>query len=77
MTASREAGPKAACSQLFTERYGEFIFGNDTVTALAAIGMLPTRSQQRLAALTGESPLAGAAALALVLAAPDKNLVGD
>ena len=34
MTASLEAGPKAACSQMFTERYDEFIFGNDTVTAL-------------------------------------------
>jgi hypothetical protein len=33
MTASLEAGPKAACWQVFTERYDEFIFGNDTVTA--------------------------------------------
>jgi hypothetical protein len=33
MTASFEADPKDACSQLFTKRYDEFIFGNDTVTA--------------------------------------------
>ena len=33
MTASLGADPKDACSQLFTKRYDEFIFGNDTVTA--------------------------------------------
>ena len=33
MTASLEAASKDSCLQLFTERYDEFIFGNDTVTA--------------------------------------------
>jgi hypothetical protein len=33
MTHAREAPWEAACSQLFTERHGEFTFGNDTVTA--------------------------------------------
>ena len=34
MTASPEAASKDSCLQLFTERYDEFIFGNDTVTAI-------------------------------------------
>jgi hypothetical protein len=34
MTVPAERCPEGACSQVFTERYGEFIFGNDTVTAL-------------------------------------------
>jgi hypothetical protein len=33
MTASPEAASEDACLQVFTERYDEFIFGNDTVTA--------------------------------------------
>ena len=33
MTMPPEAPSEAACSQLFTERHGEFTFGNDTVTA--------------------------------------------
>jgi hypothetical protein len=33
MTATLQAGPEATCSQVFTERYDKFIFGNDTVTA--------------------------------------------
>jgi hypothetical protein len=34
MTASPEAASKDSCLQVFTERYYEFIFGNDTVTAI-------------------------------------------
>jgi hypothetical protein len=33
MTLPREAPSEAACSQVFTERHGEFTFRNDTVTA--------------------------------------------
>jgi hypothetical protein len=33
MTLSPEAASMDPCLQLFTERYDEFIFGNDTVTA--------------------------------------------
>jgi hypothetical protein len=33
MTAPPEEVSEAACSQVFTERYDKFIFGNDTVTA--------------------------------------------
>ena len=33
MTAPSEVVPEAACSQVFTKRYDEFIFRNDTVTA--------------------------------------------
>jgi hypothetical protein len=33
MIASREVAAETACLQLFTWRYGEFTFGNDTVTA--------------------------------------------
>ena len=36
MTAPSEVGPEAACSQVFTKRYGEFIFRNDTVTAFGS-----------------------------------------
>ena len=34
MTASPEAASGDSCLQVFTERYDEFIFGNDTVTAI-------------------------------------------
>lgn len=33
MTAAPGVGAEARCLQLFTWRYAEFIFGNDTVTA--------------------------------------------
>jgi hypothetical protein len=33
MTAPSEVVPEAACSQVFTKRYDEFILRNDTVTA--------------------------------------------
>jgi hypothetical protein len=33
MTASADGVPEGACSQVFTERYAEFIFSNDRVTA--------------------------------------------
>ena len=41
MTASLEAGPEATCLQVFTERYDEFIFGNDTVTAFGPAWGVP------------------------------------
>ena len=33
MTAPSKVVPEAACSQVFTRRYDEFTFRNDTVTA--------------------------------------------
>ena len=33
MTVSLEVVSEAVCRQMFTERYDEFTFGNDTVTA--------------------------------------------
>ena len=37
MTEPSEVVPEAACSQVFTKRYDEFIFRNDTVTAFNPI----------------------------------------
>ena len=77
MTASPEAGPEATCSQVFTERYGEFIFGNDRVTAFGPDWYALRPSQQRLPTRMGGSPLAGAFTGAVVVAALIKNLGAD
>jgi hypothetical protein len=69
MTAPLEAGPEATCWQLFTERYDEFIFGNDTVTAFDPGWDIRRPSQQSLARRTGEGLLVGAFAGAVVVVA--------
>src|ERR1700739_2727101 len=68
MTALPEAASGDSCLQVFTERYDEFIFGNDTVTAIGPDGDAPRLSQQRLTPQTGESLLAGTVVGAVVVA---------
>jgi hypothetical protein len=77
MTASPDGVPEGACSQVFTERYGEFIFSNDRVTAFGPVWYALRRSQQRLATRMGESLLAGVFTGAVVVAALIKNLGAD
>jgi hypothetical protein len=69
MTASAGGVPEGTCSQVFTERYDEFIFRNGTVTAFGPDCDASRPSQQRLSTRTGESLLAGALAGAVLVAA--------
>jgi hypothetical protein len=81
MTVPLEVVSEATCSQLFTEQYGKFILGNDTVTAFDP-DWDPLKSPDKiLTAKSGQpgrrKPAGRSNSESCGGDSPDKNLAGD